>query len=342
MPEIAPVHNEWSRLFQAAAQVKALAPWEWMEETDIFGVQDPESGETGFVSIMGALGEHYSVAVYLGARGLYGFWGLEEQAPDLAPEEVLTIPQLQASFEDRNDLTKQDRDLIKELGLKFRGRQAWPVFRSFQPGFVPWYLEPQEVRFLAHVLEQVGDVAPRFKEQPELLTPGDDESYLVRVARAEGGDLVWEDQVISVAPPEPESISVAMDMEALAWLKQVPPSQASLEIDFFMFPAHIGERGERPYYGYMLLIVDSESGMILGNELLKPESTLEAMYGLIPMTVVQQLANLGMVPGEIYVRSDLMFQLLQLLTNELHFKVEQAAILPALDSVKAFLMQQFA
>ena len=56
-----PESDEWSRLYQAAIRIKEMAPWEWMSEMDIFGVRNPETDETGYVSIMGALGEHYAV-----------------------------------------------------------------------------------------------------------------------------------------------------------------------------------------------------------------------------------------------------------------------------------------
>lgn len=237
-------------------------------------------------------------------------------------------------------MSQKDRDVIKQLGLKFRGRQAWPLFRSYRPGYVPWYLEAEEAEFLVCALEQVLDVAPRFREHPQMLTPGDDATYLARVPRETGASLTWEDQPATIPPDQPVSIPLAMDMEALQWLKQAPRSQARLEVDFFWLLAHIGEKGERPYYGYMLMMVDAASGMLLGNELLRPEPTLEAMYGLIPAVVVQQLARLGLVPREVSVRSGLMFDLLQLLTDDLGFTVSEVESLLALDSAREFLMQQ--
>jgi len=336
-----PEPNEWSRLYQAVIRIKEIAPWDWMSETDVFGVQNPETGEIGFVSVMGALGEHYAVAVYLGAEGLYGFWNFQDADPWGDFEDLLRVPQLQASFEDRDELTKKDRDVIKALGLKFRGRQAWPLLRSFRPGYYPWYLEVQEARFLAHALEQTLEVAPRFREDPALLTPGDEESYLVRVSREEGGGLVWEDQVVSVPPVEPTSIRIPMDLEALEVLKRLPMSRARLEMDFFMFPARIGERGDRPSCAYELLIVEAASGMVLGTELLGPDPTLEAMYGLVPMTVVRRLATLGIVPSEVKVRTALLYQLLEVLVEDLGFDLEQAPVLPALDSAKEFFLQRF-
>jgi hypothetical protein len=80
------------------------------------------------------MGEHFAVALYPDAAAFYQFLELEETGGKVSPEAALEIPQLQASFEDRNMLHQQDRDTIKSLGLKFRGRNAWPMFRTYRPG----------------------------------------------------------------------------------------------------------------------------------------------------------------------------------------------------------------
>lgn len=214
-----PTLEEWCSLYDATRRVRELAPWEWMAEEDLFGVQNPETGELGFVSVMGALGEHYSVAVYLGARGLYDFLTIEEAGDAMPPEAILEVPQLQASFEDRNVLHDQDRKVIKQLGLKFRGRNAWPLFRSFRPGYFPWYLEADEARFLTVVLEQTLDVAPRFRKAPALREP-EDTPYLVRVPRRQDGALVWEDRAMDMPPPERQPVRLMMDIPLLEELKQ--------------------------------------------------------------------------------------------------------------------------
>jgi hypothetical protein len=51
-------------LYDLMARVKELAPWHYLEEDDLFGVIDPDTGEPNFVSVMGAAGEHFAVAVY--------------------------------------------------------------------------------------------------------------------------------------------------------------------------------------------------------------------------------------------------------------------------------------
>ena len=58
--------SKWRELYRAARRIKELAPWDWMEEVDVFGIEFPGINEIGFVSVMGMLGEHISVSVYLG------------------------------------------------------------------------------------------------------------------------------------------------------------------------------------------------------------------------------------------------------------------------------------
>jgi hypothetical protein len=341
MTEQSPTLEEWRKLYQAAIHVKELAPWEWMEESDLFGVQHPETDELGFVSVMGMAGEHYAIALYLGPDGLYGFWDLENAGPFMPAEQVLEIPQLQASFEDRDVLRTQDRAIIKELGLKFRGRQAWPMFRSYRPGFFPWFLNAEEARFLTYALEQTLDVAPRFRQDSSLLEPSDEDQYLMRVPRQEDGTLVWEDRIMHVPPPEPSQIPIAINAQVLQALKNLSQSKHDLEIDFFKFPAPVQESGGRPVYPYMLLTVESQSGAVLGHDLLTPDPSLEAMWGSIPEKVLSQLANVGIVPKAIQVRSELLLQLLQPLAEELRFKLKQSRTLPRLDPAKGFLLQRF-
>ena len=69
-----------------------------MTEADIFCVQSPETGELGFVSVLGMLGQHYAVSLYLGSEGINGFLDLQAMGPFGDPNDLIQIPQLQASF----------------------------------------------------------------------------------------------------------------------------------------------------------------------------------------------------------------------------------------------------
>lgn len=261
---------------------------------------------------------------------------------DSAPAETLFyIPHLQASFENRNDLSEPDRRLIRELGLQFRGRQAWPAFRSFRPGFFPWSLEAPETHFLTHALEQAVEIGRRFRENPRLLPSPEGGRFLVRVPHKEKGTLSWMDQVITLPPPEQRHIPVMVDDQSLQVLRRLPRRQLAAEVDFFFLPAHIGERGERPRLAHVLLVVESDNGFVLGSELLEMKSSEEEMWGCIPAALLRLLARNQVRPSQLRVQLPLLAKVLDVLAEEIALPVRLVAHMPRLEEAKAFMLRSF-
>jgi hypothetical protein len=312
-----------------------------MTEADVFSVQSPETGDLGFVSVMGLLGEHYAVSLYLGSEGIHGFLDLQARGSLAGPDDLILIPQLQAAFENREELHSRDRKVIKELGLRFRGRKAWPMFRSYRPSFFPWFLEASEVRFLTVALEQLADVAPRFREDPSVLEPSGGDPYLLRVPRRDGETVTWEDASMDVPPLDAPPIEVEMEASKIEALGRLPVRRAHLEVDFFMLPASVRDQGDRPYFPYMLLMIDAESGMILGSELLTPFPSQEAMWGSVPENLADRLAEMELRPEMISVDAPLLFSLLEPLAEEAGFGFELAPSLPMLEAVREGLLEAF-
>jgi len=329
-----PSLEELEHLYDAASKIKELAPWKWMYEDEIFGVQNPQTKGLGFISIMGRAGEHFAVGVYLGAEGLYGFWDMQEGALFDDPMALLDVPQLQASFEDREALDKRDRDEIKKLGLKFRGAKNWTQFRSMQSGCLPWHITAEEARFLVYALEQTLDVAPRVKENPELLKPKneEDETYLVRVAKEESGKLVWRDEMMDVPAPEDEHVAFKIGVELINKLKAAPQKDITLEIEFTRAPSPVKDKTDaRPYFPYMLLIADSRSGMILDMEMMRPAESQLKTYAQVPEHLIDILARLDASPKEIRVQNGMLFDMLEPLMQTMKIKVRETDKLPAID-----------
>lgn len=330
-PATKPTLDQWKKLYALAVKIKELAPWNWMEEDDIFGFKMPDTGSLGFVSVMGTLGEHYSIAVYQGIKGLGGFWRMQELGPKLTPEIVLQVPQLQASFEDRDIITDEDRAVMKSLGLKFRGRQAWPQFRSYRPAFMPWYLEREEANMLICGLEQTLDVALRFKEEPDILLPTDsDYDYLLRVNE----NNIWKDSQMRVDFRYKQTLNLEMNFQALEELKAMAPSNAAVEVDLSMLPEPVqGSRKERPFFPYMLMMAEHDSGFILSVELLEPMPTLEAMWEQVPAMIVEGLAN-AFTPKEIQVRDEFLKNLLGPLGKALGINIKKVTRLTSINRAK--------
>jgi len=78
MKEPAPSLNKWKKLYEAAIAFRKIEPWTWMTERDIFGVQNPRTGDIGYCCIMGELGEMLAIAVYNGTEGLQGYLKMQK------------------------------------------------------------------------------------------------------------------------------------------------------------------------------------------------------------------------------------------------------------------------
>lgn len=55
--------SEWSLLYETAARIKELKPWEKFWDMDIVAVQDGKEEDTIFFSILGKGGDCYGISV---------------------------------------------------------------------------------------------------------------------------------------------------------------------------------------------------------------------------------------------------------------------------------------
>lgn len=334
-----PSMEQWQRLYDLADQIKALKPWMILAETDLFGVRDPESGVDSFVSVMGSGGEHFAVAVYIGVESLFQFWMLQDPNSGAPPEMVLAIRQLQLSFENRDDLDDGDIELIRTLQRKYRGKQAWPAFRSFVPGYLPWRIDASEANLLIYVLEQTLDVAARAMKDISLLEPPDDNTYLARVPKVTDGAITWEDQLIAVQPPQPVEYAVPMRSDLLEQMKKLPKrKKSSFEMEFFPLPRPVADESGRPYLPTMLLAVDDSSGMIVITEMIPPAVGLIETILQVPQALAKGLITLGYVPGVIKVQNPMAAEMAKFLQGAAGWKVKQQNELKMLNPALDFMM----
>jgi len=325
-PEIPPTIEEWVELYAAAAVLKGIAPWQWLWDSEVFGVKDPETGVIGYCSVMGRLGEHLALGVYLGATGLAGLDALRvTKKPDII-EFLCSQNMLKVSFENRAELRPEDLKVIKQFGFVYRGRQAWPLFRSLRPGYMPWFLTGSEARFLATAIRQALDVAMRFKDEPGLLTAPRPGTHLVRVAEAGAGEPEWRDQWIEAVP--------LADEDAVAGLlADVPPEPELLaragartrqrsgtwEVDVRPMPAPIAPPGERPYIPLQILIADHDSGVIFDTDIRAQTGHVTAFREHF----IKVLDKLAQVPERILLTNHRTEVVLEPITEALGIAVER-------------------
>ena len=334
-----PSLEEWKALYEAARDFMEIRPWTWMLDSDLFGVQYPQNGEVGYCCIMGELEQVFALAVYLGSEGLEGYMRMQSGEIGMNDPDVFHLQNcLMASFEDRASLDRQDLQTIKRIGLKFRGRNGWPQFRSFLPGYAPWYLTNEEARFLTAALRQALDVASRLKQDRELLTPPEEDQVLVRVPVERDGGLEWQDRWVVPQPPKkPQLPEVKIDDLLLQRIKKnARKTQAKWEIDSFYFPAPVAE-GDRPYFPRTLVIADHAKGIILHTHLAHPEGFLREFH----CELLNFLENEQVLPQQVLVAKAETKKLVEPMAARLGIKLKTVGKLKAADAFKVEMENQF-
>jgi hypothetical protein len=331
--------EEWRELYDLAVSLKELKPWEWMWDGDVFGVEDPETGEVGYCCVMGRGGEHYALAFYRGSEGLLGYLKVRGgEVPFDSPDAQHCQDCLMLSFEDRVYLHPKDRALIKRLGLRFRGANAWPLFRDWTPGYFPWFLTPDQARLLLRLLPPALEMAERLRSNPRLLEEPEPGKWLVRSSRSGREGTVWGDEWRFPNPlpePEAEGVPYLYDLEGLR--HSITRRSGVWEIDYFYSPLPVREKGARPYYPRMMMAADRRSGLLIFFHLVGASSS----WGkeLIDAFLLH-LEKIQVIPEKMLVREN-GYELLKGVAAGLGIKLEKAKKLPALWEAREYFSEFF-
>lgn len=328
----------WKKLYQTAIDFSELKPWDWMFDRDLFGVEDPNTGEVGYCCVMGRLGEHFALALYRGSRGLSGYIAIATAGNKRLQDPALILGSqdcLMASFEDRRMLEKDDLQIIKELGLKFRGSNGWPLFRSYEPGKPPWHIIADEADWLTHALNQTIEMAKRVKVNSGLLRPKG-KSLLIRVAEKQDGAIIWSDQWKNPKLERAETIVLpALD---LARLQQIKDKKlvflGTWEVDYEYNLTPVRDK-ERPYFPVMFLVVHHDTEFIINGELVASED-LAALQEIFLKTIEQ-----SGIPRQVWIKKPQLAEILTPIAEQLNFDLLLAKQLNVVAKVRRHMKRFF-
>ncbi|MFA5261255.1 MAG: hypothetical protein WC450_08520 [Candidatus Omnitrophota bacterium] len=343
LPEVnkeVPSIQDWRELYKAALELKSLRPWDLMRDVDMFGVQNPVDGETGYCCFLGSGGEIFGMVVYLGSEGLEGY--LKVQRGEVGPEDQDALHYkkcLLVTFDDKRYVEKQDLEVIKNAGLEFKGKNSWPVFRSYRPGFFPWYLTKQEADFFILCLQQAQEMFVRFRENPGFLVSPDGESYLVRTREDSEQGARWKDSRLQpVFLRKVVLMAQTIDKGRIENIKKISsPVKQTWEVDYFYSPACIAEKGERPYYPLILFFVDSDSFFIINAHM----TTSDKYKVEFCEQFLKAIEAVKVIPAEIQVRKEELCIFFERLAAEFGIKVRTVKNLRAVDDVRRHMEKSF-
>jgi len=331
--------DELKTLYDAAIEFRKIEPWKWVKETDIFGVQNPKTNEVGYCCIMGEMGEVLAMAVYNGTEGLNGYQQIRKgQVKPEDPDSLHIQDCLIVSFENKGFVEKEDIQLINKLGYKFRGRNACPMFRSYKPGYFPWFLNRDEVLSMTDALNQAKDVCLRLKENNKMLHAPQKNQYLIRFSETKDGKVIWKDEWREPAPVKIENYSTEpVDEVRVQRIKNsVKQVSAIWEVDFFFAPTPIREGG-RPFFPQAIMIADHDTGFIHDMHLAQAATCRKEFAEKF----ISCIEKTSVIPLEILVRKEDVAKLLEPYTSRLNIKLSRTKKLQNVDNAIKSMIRHF-
>ena len=265
--------NSWGKLYETAGKIKALEPWKDFWDMDLIIVCPKGKKVPYFCSIMGRAGACCGISVYKGEEGL-------RDLDMLTMADVGGIPLDYAVFEqnnltcywgDREEVDPKQKKIIKDLGLKFRGRGQWLFFLSFKKRYTPYIPDAQEVEELTVVFEGLLAILQDFQDN-HIPVDYEQGEYLWSIYNKK--EERWKSEIHAL-PYDPDleiSIMELSDEILKKKLQKCPYVEGELQMDFlYLNSSTIENQYDRPINPLLFLVVDGESGMLLRAELLDPE-----------------------------------------------------------------------
>ena len=331
--ETEPTREQWLALHHAFRRYCEARPWERLANEDVLVVNDPLGRFKGYCVALGDGGIAYGLGVYLGDRGLLKY--LDTMTSEDEPDGTEALERglaLSAVLGDREELSNGKRKVMRCLGLRYRGRGRWPIFRSIIPGHWPWYLNGDEARFLSVALDSVREAAERIERGIlDLYAGRDPGEVLTRSLR--GG--VWRDEWEVLRPPALPVEEHRVDADRLRSISgSAPVGSAVWEVTASYIPTGVQDgRDTRPYLPTLVMVVERDSGLILTVRMLGRVPTVAEKQE----PVLELLERTDRLPGAVVCDREDTAALLEPITRVLDIGLYVGPT-PALDLIRDDLL----
>lgn len=321
--------EQWRVLYEAATRIKELKPWEKFWDLDLIGIRDGSEEDTIFFSILGRGGDCYGITVYEGYEGLNSFLMLTmQESMNLSPQYAMFNQRnLTCYWGNRDELSNKQRNIIKELGYKYRGKNQWLYFLSFEPGYYPYNLDAEEVQRMSTYLQDLEFALQYYDEMDVNVNFENGNMFLFTFGKDR---KTWN---FGQAPLPFTAFQfgnlIITDEEMLEDLEEAPKCDAVLEADISILGASVSDKKyDRPANPALSLLGDAKSGMVIKFEMLKPEEDAIVMLAEL---LIDFIFNFG-APAEIRVSNVIVEAGLEQICDVCKIKLRRVKRLKGLES----------
>ncbi len=262
------------RLYELAFAFRKQKLWKTLHDGELFAITLP-NGETGYCSVMGWMGEHLALALYVGRLGLDSYRRMQEAGsggliPLKVQEELLSQACLQCAFESKDGMYPQELHAVRGYaaahGIALRGANAFPQFVAYRPGYCPWPVSDEgDMALLAAALEAalaVGEMLRRTDKAELGFQGGPAYGRSVPLLTRCGEGFSWGVQPLPERQPVRYPEPVLKDELLMLRLRKSGKRSGVWVCDVVMLlQAAAEDEVSVPFFPYTLLAADCDTGM---------------------------------------------------------------------------------
>lgn len=331
------------KLYALAFEYKKTKLWNILWETEVFAVKMSD-GKIGYISIMGIIGEHCALGLYVGEEGFDSFrmmMNIRKFIVSIEESSEMFLQQkcLQCAFESKDMLSKEEREETKKYarshGIRIAGKNAYPHFVKYQPNCLPWHLQTEkEEEELCEALAAAIEMAKLLEEKrPETLglERFTDATKEVPMLEQQNGVYVLGKAKIPKEKPKKLPTPKASNDIGIAKLKKLK-KMGVWECGIIRYPQPVqNEQDEIPVFPVVLLAVESFTNHILSIE---PVSGYEDNPEKLLNLFIDAFLSEHIRPSKIKVRDERTYAFAKAFCDRLKIAVSIEEELPALDDVE--------
>ena len=338
------------KMYDLAFQYKGTKLWQQFYDDELFAVRLSD-GEIGYCCVMGRIGEHNALGLYVGDEGFQSYQRLRNadhaSMTDQQMGELLTSQScLQCSFESKDMLSDEElaevRRYAESHGKTLRGKNAFPQFTKYQPGRFPWRyssaLDEQRICDALSAAIALKKMLRNYSKTDLGIYSLDEEPAKIPLLAFECGQ--WIIKFTALPPVEIRYPEPLLSNDVTAARIKRKKKTGVWECGTLRLPNAVQEDGhedEAPWYPLALLFVE------LGNELIQQPIVTD---GEDASEMLEQFAQMLMdgktVPRTICCGDDRAFSLLKDLCAKTGIRLERKEEPEALDDVIDDLLDHLA
>lgn len=289
--------NIWQELYAIIQQWNNLQPWKYIDSADWIKIKF-ENEESIYCTIMGQINNCIGLSIYFGDKGYQDLSSLITEPIDNTVTKYLMFDQTCLTFYmgDREKVPSQQKKIIKELGLKFRGRGNWPYFISYKKRFYPYHIDDNQAQLIIKVMKKLIDIIKAYINKEIDVRFEEDEiiSAFQNNNQWTYEPLCLPEQINKFSPVEIE------DENILQQISLAPRNHRGLIVDLVYLNISSRDKNySRPINPLLFIVLDEESQMVIGGHVLDPE---DDEIGFVLSFLADYILQEGK-PDRIFVRN---------------------------------------